>query len=300
MDYDFRELVENIYDGLYITDADRRITFWNKAAQRITGYAAEEVVGSRCSDNILIHVDSRGNNLCQDMCPLAETIQDGISRELEVYLHHKDGYRVPVWIRITPQMDAQGKIMGAVQLFTDISSRDASLLRIKELEDLAFLDHLTQLGNRRYIEQELEGRFAEMNRYGLSFGILFMDIDLFKAINDTHGHDVGDKVLMTVSRTMIHTARPFDLFGRWGGDEFIAIIRNVDSSTLSEVGERVRFLVEKTQVQTGDKTLTVTMSMGATMAGATDTGESLIKRADTLMYRSKENGRNRLTTDRRS
>ncbi len=300
MDYDFRELVENIYDGLYITDADRRITFWNKAAQRITGYAAEEVVGSRCCDNILIHVDSRGNNLCRDMCPLAETIQDGISRELEVYLHHKDGYRVPVWIRITPQMDAHGKIMGAVQLFTDISSRDASLLRIKELEALAFLDHLTQLGNRRYIELELEGRFAEMNRYGLSFGILFMDIDLFKTINDTHGHDVGDKVLMTVSRTMIHTARPFDLFGRWGGDEFIAIIRNVDSSTLSEVGERVRFLVEKTQVQTGDKTLTVTMSLGATMAGATDTGESLIKRADTLMYRSKENGRNRLTTDRRS
>jgi diguanylate cyclase (GGDEF)-like protein len=159
------------------------------------------------------------------------------------------------------------------------------------------LDNLTQLANRRYIELELEGRFAEMKRYGLSFGILLMDIDHFKAFNDTYGHDVGDLVLKAVAKTMMSNARPFDLFGRWGGEEFIGIIRDVDISALSEVGERVRILVENTKVKAADGMLNVTISLGVTLATPDDTIELLTKRADNLLYKSKEKGRNCSTTD---
>lgn len=296
MKVDYEDFIENMYDGVYFVDKDRKITYWNKAAARITGFTAEEVIGSHCSDNILIHVDGDGNNLCQGMCPLAASIKDGLSREAEVYLHHRDGYRVPVTIHVAPQRDKNGEIVGAIELFSDRSSRNVMRLRIEELERLAFLDNLTMLANRRYIELEVESRLAEVKRYGSTFGILLMDIDHFKRFNDTYGHDVGDIVLKTVAQSLLLNARPFDLFGRWG-EEFMGIIRNVDISSLEKIGSRIRVLVEQTHVQAEGIILSVTISIGATIASPRDTIQSLIKRADALLYKSKEKGRNCLTTD---
>ena len=92
----YERIVENLHDGLYFVDQDRIITYWNKAAEQISGFAAEEVLGKSCSDNILTHVDSEGNRLCTEMCPLAATIADGTYRETEIYMHHKSGHRIPV------------------------------------------------------------------------------------------------------------------------------------------------------------------------------------------------------------
>jgi diguanylate cyclase (GGDEF)-like protein len=158
-----------------------------------------------------------------------------------------------------------------------------------------FLDGLTLLANRRYIDLELERHLSEMSRYGTSFGVLLMDIDHFKVFNDTHGHEVGDLILKTVAQSLLHNARPFDVYGRWGGDEFIGIIRNVDMTSLTKIGARIRALVEQTHVRAEEALMHVTISMGATLAFKTDTQQSLLKRADELMYRSKEQGRNRLT-----
>jgi diguanylate cyclase (GGDEF)-like protein/PAS domain S-box-containing protein len=295
MDFKYEDLLENIYDGLYVVDRRRRIMYWNKAAERITGYTADDMVGSHCFDSKLIHVDDNGANLCRGMCPLAATIKDGAPREAEVYLHHKDGHRVPVSVRVTPQHDRNGNIIGGIELFSDLSNGEAMRLRIAELEKLAFLDGLTLLANKRYIDLELERHISEMGRYGRSFGILLMDIDHFKIFNDTHGHMVGDRVLKTVAQSLLHNARPFDVYGRWGGEEFIGIIRHVDMGTLTKIGARVRALVEQTHVQVAEALLHVTISMGATIAAADDTVQSLVKRVDGLMYRSKEQGRNCLT-----
>lgn len=297
MRYNYEDLIENLYDGLYFTDRERKIIFWNRSAEKITGYKADEVVGKHCSDNILIHVDDKGNSLCNTVCPLAASIHDGTAHEAEVYLHHKEGHRVPVWVRVTPLKDENGNIIGGAELFTDISSREAMRLKIQELEELSFLDGLTHIANRRYIELDLESRLAELKRYGLPFGILFMDVDRFKFFNDTYGHDTGDLILKTTANTLLSTARPFDLIGRWGGEEFIGIIRNVDAETLSAIGNRFRVLVEKTQVRAAGEILNVTISVGATMATSLDSTDSIIKRADRLMYRSKDKGRNCVTTD---
>lgn len=297
MKLNYENLLQNMIDGVYFVDKERRIEYWNKAAEKITGFSASEVVGSRCSDNILIHVDDNGNNLCEGMCPLAKTIEDGTSREAEVYLHHKNGYRVPVWVRVSPLTDESGTIVGGAELFTDSSPKAAMVQRVKELEELALIDALTRLSNRRHIESELEARFQEMKRYGLSFGILFMDIDHFKQINDTYGHDAGDRVLKSVADTLISIGRPFDQYGRWGGEEFIGIIRNVDLNALISAGNRCRVLIEKSYIPLNESAINVTVSVGATLAKEDDTAGSIIKRADGLMYKSKQGGRNRLTTD---
>ena len=292
----YRRIVDNIYDGLYIVDKNRIIQYWNKGAERISGYSASEVVGRSCADNILTHVDSDGNNLCDGMCPLAMTITDRQNRESEVFMHHKDGHRVPVSVRVSAVTDESNDVIGAVELFSDISSFKAIELRIKELESMALLDKLTRLANRFFIERELLLRFEEKKRFDVPFGILFMDIDNFKVFNDTYGHDVGDRVLKFVADTLVKNARPFDIVGRWGGEEFIGIIRNVNRQQLEHLANRLRILIEGSYILQEDEKLHITISIGATLVHDDDDMEALIKRADMLLYKSKQSGRNRVTT----
>lgn len=293
----YARIIDNLYDGLYFVNRDRIITYWNKAAERISGYAANEVVGRSCSDNILTHVDNEGRSLCNGMCPLAATIADKTLRSAEVYMHHKDGHRIPIFVRVTPLTDAEGNVIGGIELFTDISNQTANALRIKELEKLALLDHLTRIPNRNYIEKEIQIRFEEKKRFDIPFGILFMDIDHFKKFNDTYGHDVGDDVLKFVANTFVANSRPFDLYGRWGGEEFIGVIRNISRDDLENLGDRLRLLIKNSYVVHENKQLHVTISIGATLVKKNDTVSSLIKRADTLLYKSKAEGRNRLSID---
>ncbi|MBI9082277.1 MAG: GGDEF domain-containing protein [Desulfobacterales bacterium] len=291
----YKRVIENLHDGLYFVDRDRTITYWNKAAEQISGFAANEVVGKSCSDNILTHIDSEGNSLCMGMCPLAETIADGKPREAEVYMHHKNGHRIPVSIRVSTLADENGDTIGGIELFTDISHQAANELRVKELEKMTLLDDLTQLANRNFIEREIQSRFEEKKRFNISFGILFIDIDHFKKFNDTYGHDTGDKVLKYVADSFAANARPFDVYGRWGGEEFIGIIRNINETDLEAMGNRVRSLIENSYVIHQNEKLSVSISIGATLVKEDDSIESIIKRADILLYKSKKTGRNVLT-----
>lgn len=291
----YRTIVENMQDGVYFVDRDRRITYWNRAAERITGYSATEVVGHGCADNFLVHVDATGRQLCEGSCPLAESMQDGRVHEAEVYLHHKQGHRLPVWVRTSPIVGPDGSFMGAVETFSDISVRLALREQVEVLRTLALVDPLTNLPNRRHLEAQVHARLEELRRSRVGFGMLFLDIDRFKEVNDRYGHAVGDQVLTVVGRTLSLSVRPFDVVGRWGGEEFAGIIAHADRAMLSGVAERLRVLVAQSRAQTAEGELTITVSIGATLAEPGDKPDSLLRRADALMYASKAQGRNRVT-----
>ena len=291
------DILNSLHEGLYVLDRDRNIIFWNQGAEKISGYSAAEVLGYSCADNILVHVDDEGTCLCQGSCPVAQTLDDGRLREAEVFLHHKEGHRVPVVVRVTPLLDDDGRVVGAVEVFADNSMRREERLRMEELEKLALLDSLTQLPNRRYLEQMLLSRLSEFQRAGLSFGIIMMDLDHFKQVNDTHGHNLGDEVLRAVSRTLTEVSRPYDLVGRWGGEEFLAILPNIDRLNLFKVGERYRAMVERTRTECAQGDVCVTVSAGAASVGTGDSLESLVERADRQLYQAKESGRNRVFLD---
>ena len=261
-----RAMADALPDGLFTTDLEGRIDYWNRAAEQITGFSASEVVGRCCCDNVLNHVNENGEGLCHSACPLATTLTDGQPREGHVYLRHKAGHRVPVAVRTTPLLDATGTTVGAVEIFTDMTARSSIVERIRELERLAMFDRLTMLANRRYLEIEIQNRLLELQRYGWPFGLLFIDIDQFKDVNDRHGHVAGDQVLKAIGQTLLGNARPFDLFGRWGGEEFLGVIKAVDRSGLSTVASRLRLLVENTFVSVDGARVSVTVSMGATAA----------------------------------
>lgn len=293
----FQEILESMEEGLYFTDLRRIITRWNKAAERITGYTAEEVVGKSCKDNLLMHVDEKGNSLCLNMCPLAYTMKDGHPRETKVYLHHKEGHRIPVMIRALPQRDEGGEIIGGIELFTDMSVRENLELQLEQLRKLAMLDPLTDLPNRRYLESRMEGMHQEFLKGDIPWGVLFFDIDRFKRVNDTYGHDMGDRVLTMVSKTLSLGVGPFDTIARWGGEEFAGIFPNVTLEALRSTAERLRLLVAHSWTDKEETHINVTISVGGTLARSGETPKEAVERADRLMYRSKEEGRNRCTLE---
>jgi diguanylate cyclase (GGDEF)-like protein/PAS domain S-box-containing protein len=287
-------LLGEISEGVYFTDCQRRITFWNKAAERISGFSSREVLGRGCADNILIHVDDQGRSMCRGLCPLARTLRDGRSRRSMIYLHHKDGHRLPVQVRTFPLRDEKRRTIGAIELFSDNSEKLDLGSRLEELQKLAMVDPLTGVANRYFSEKSLETRLEEFQRFAWTLGIIFFDIDDFKALNDRFSHRVGDRALKTVARTLQRNVRSIDQVGRWGGEEFIVILRNTDRKSLKRIAEKLRLLVENSVFWEKGKPVRVTLSGGATLARPGDSLARLVERADLLMYRGKKAGKNRV------
>lgn len=290
-----RGLLDEVNEGIYFTDHQRRITYWNKAAERISGYSPAEVLGRNCSANILIHVDAGGRQLCLGACPLAHALRDGKPRQGDVYLHHRDGHRIPVRVRVFPLLDEAGIVTGAAELFSDISEKPGLEARLWQMEKMAMNDRLTGLANRRYCETFLRARLEEFRRFSWPLGVIFFDIDDFKKLNDRFSHRVGDMALRTVARTLQHNIRSIDQAGRWGGEEFIVILRNIDMRHLRRIAGKLLLLVERSIFWVHGEAVSVTLSAGATLARPGDTRATLVERADLLMYRSKKKGKNRVS-----
>ncbi len=293
---DIQRMLDALKEGAYFVDRERRITYWNKAAERLTGFRSQEVVGHRCSEDILVHVGCQGKNLCREGCPLLATMEDTFPREAEVFFHHRRGHRVPVSVRTTPLEDDEGNVVGGIELFAEITPEENLREKMAELERRSLLDHLTRVPNRSYLDLELAALFTLWKKSGVPFGVLFFDIDHFKRFNDNHGHDIGDMLLETTAKTLVSAVRPFDVIGRWGGEEFIGLFPNVEKETLAPIGERLRSAVEATWIEADGQRLSVTVSIGGTSSVEGDSSAAaLVKRADTMMYRSKQDGRNRVT-----
>ena len=295
----FRNVVDAMGDGVCLVDRKGKITYWSKGAEQITGYTGAEMVGQHCSDEMLAHVDSEGRPLDSATSLLATALKNQDIGEEAVFLKHKNGRSMPVRVYASPVRSANGQVIGAVEVLNDNTQLTEALQRIEELKTLTMFDMLTKLPNRIYLEMSLLARLSEMRRYGWTFGILFIDIDWFKNINDTYGHERGDDVLKAVGKTLQDSTRPFDMLGRWSGDEFVSLIIYATEEHLYSIAERYRRLVEDLTITINSDTVKTSISIGATLARKEDDVSSLYTRADKLMYESKKAGRNRTSMDKR-
>lgn len=292
----FEEILNSLQDGIYYMDRNRIITYWNRGAEKLTGYSAAQVIGKSCRDNLLNHVNEQGELLCNNHCPMAATMKDGEPRQAYVYFHHAEGHRVPVQVRSVPIRNKNGEIVGAVETFSKGVSPEDTERRIKQLQQTVLLDPLTSIGNRRHLESRLKVSLMDYFESHLPFGLLFCDIDHFKNFNDAFGHSQGDIVLRMVSQTLRANIRESDTMGRWGGEEFLILVQNIDAASLLTLGEKLLHLVRQSHLTLPDnRILSVTISIGGTLVRDNDTVESVVDRADRLMYQSKANGRNRIT-----
>lgn len=170
IDKNLTDLLNDLYEGVYIIDKHRKIIFWNKSAEEITGYKAEEVLGKSCKDNILMHVNKNGNELCVNACPMVFVMNNKVAISDEVYLHHKSGYRLLVKVKGIPIIENGNDSKGVIELFTPVIL-DAE--NEKDLLNLALKDSLTKVYNRKGFDFLYPIRQREMTLLKLHTGILF-------------------------------------------------------------------------------------------------------------------------------
>ena len=276
-------------EAMMIADARHRILRINSACCRISGYRAEELIGRRPSIFGLKRVDGSSNSAT--LATLAE--HDQWSGELEVL--RKDGSKVPLWLNITAVRDQDNEITHFVYAASDITDRKQSE---EEIRNLAFYDPLTQLPNRRLLMDRLVHALTTSERTGGEGALLFIDLDKFKTLNDTRGHDVGDLLLIQVAQRLRGCLRDGDTVARWGGDEFTVLLEGLGSNTI-EAADRVDLVAKKILAQLNQPYLLQEQehhsspSIGVSMfRGRALPADDLLKQADLAMYQAKGSGRN--------
>jgi diguanylate cyclase (GGDEF)-like protein/PAS domain S-box-containing protein len=289
-----RKLLDCLYDGVYFVDPDHRITYWNQGAERLTGYTAKEALGRHCLDGFLMHVDDGDSQPCLIGGPLSLTVSDGQHREAQVFLRHKQGHRVPVCVRISPVKDERGSIKGAVSIFSDGTAIRSLEKRACELEALAYSDALTGVANRRYIDLKVQQAIQEVDLFNRAYGLILIDIDHFKTINDTCGHAGGDAVLRAICEGLARCLRPTDVLGRWGGDEFVILARDVTADSLEQLARRCRELIARASIAVGGDRVSMTVSTGSVLLEKDESSEGAFSRADQLLYVNKHVRRTRM------
>lgn len=176
---------------------------------------------------------------------------------------------------------------------TELESEIKSAYSLEStLRSEAETDSLTGLYNRKYAFSHLNQAIGNVHQYPNNMSILMVDIDYFKKVNDTHGHQVGDEVLKQVSISITKTLRDHDLVGRYGGEEYIVGLINISSERANQVAERIRKIVADTSITIDEHTINVTVSIGMTSLCKEDNLHDLIKRSDTALYSAKDAGRN--------
>lgn len=290
-------VLENLLNGAYCVDTKRRITYWNKAAEEISGYSASEVLGKSCRDDILVHAKGM-DILCDTHCPLLATMASAEPTTVSVRLKHKNGYRVPTMVRCIPLTNNESNLIeGSVEIFEETYIDEDVVNRLKELGDFAYLDTLTGIPNRRYMTEALDDALCTYYHKNHKFALIMTDIDFFKRVNDTYGHEIGDLVLKDVARILRSGLRTMDVVSRWGGEEFLILLHNMQGHGLRDKLDFLRRAVASHVVQTEKGPVSVTMSFGCTEPKSGDMAASMIERADACLYKCKLAGRNCIMSD---
>jgi diguanylate cyclase (GGDEF)-like protein/PAS domain S-box-containing protein len=278
---------ENAPEPLYFATKDRQIIFWNKKAELATGYLSNEIVGKFCFDNILDHTNEEGKNLCKDRCPLVIAVETGKPHFAQVYLKTKQGARIPVTVEVYPVKDASGKIIGAIEYFYEKIGLKAIKQKIRKLERETYIDALTGIPNRRYLEESLVRFFEEYRNNGKPFAVIFADIDGFKEINDNLGHLAGDAALRSFAETLLSNIKPGDVVARFGGDEFVILLKNINDQELRQFVQKLKKIVSVSSFRHNSQEINLNASFGASLVSPEDNPATILEKTDTMMLEEK-------------
>ncbi|MFC6670112.1 bifunctional diguanylate cyclase/phosphodiesterase [Marinobacterium aestuariivivens] len=274
--------VEQSSSMVIILDAGGNIEYVNDEFCELTGYSQEEVPGRPLS---LLQADEADDELYREMW---RVLQSGEDWHGEVRSRRKNGELFWSTLSVSPIVEDDGSLTHFVGISEDISAQKQSQAQI---EQLAFYDPLTQLGNRRLFREQLDQELRKVRRSGQQLALFYLDLDNFKQINDTLGHDVGDRLLQAIAGRLRQTLRESDIIARLGGDEFIILLPQVQGPAQArQVAEKLLQAL-LTPVTLGAHEVLITFSIGITLApGDGDTWSVLMKNADLAMYRAKRQG----------
>lgn len=277
--YELETITSTMGSGLYVMDDKGFITFVNDRATQILGFSKEEFLGSNAHDSFHRHTGEITD------CPLYNAVNKGITYCQDDTFLRKDGRLVDVHVCSQPLILSNNSI-GAVIVFTDITDRKRME---RELYKMSVTDSMTGLYNRRFMMEMLINNKNQADRHNTTFSILMLDIDKFKSINDTYGHETGDDVILKTAVTLKESIRTADIASRWGGEEFLIVLTNTDLEGAKVVAEKIRSQIETLKVEPLQR---ITVSVGVASYIKGESLKELIKRADNALYEAKASGRN--------
>jgi diguanylate cyclase (GGDEF)-like protein/PAS domain S-box-containing protein len=291
-----KRMLDQLHDAVYFVDTTRRIRYWNEAAERLTGYQREEVIGRLCFDHVLDHTDQSGCGLCHRDCPLVRSMVEGRCVGERLNFRHKDGRRVLVEVRVMPVRNENGSIIGAVEVFHDATSSVMVESAYRQTRQEADRDPLTGLANRRCLDRMMAHHLEGLRKSGEPLSLIMADLDHFKQINDTLGHDVGDTALARFANVLQSQCRPAELVARFGGEEFVILVPGHPLETAVTIAERLRVNSAKASPEEfGSMQLAASFGVAEAIPGETAT--QLLRRVDAALYRAKARGRNRVEVE---
>jgi diguanylate cyclase (GGDEF)-like protein/PAS domain S-box-containing protein len=287
-------IFDSINDPFNIIDRDFRIIRANDLYARMRGKTVEQLIGRQCYE-----VLQNRDDVCEE-CSVEETFESARPHTKEKLVSFSGGSHVWIEIFTHPVFDESGDVVNVIEYTRDITKRKKAEaerdILVDKLQYLSRTDDLTGLLNRRALIEKLEDEIRRAQRYKTKLAVLICDIDYFKEINDTNGHDTGDRILQIISNLFKESLRSIDIVGRYGGDEFLVILPETAMKGAKEIAERIRSTVEDVRLQReGKEPIKTTVSLGVTEFNSDKENiNDLIKRADNALYMAKGKGRNRV------
>jgi len=287
-------IFNSIQDPFGIIDKNFCIIKVNESYAKMRGLTIEQLIGKRCYE-----VLRKRKNIC-DNCLVQKTFETAKPCTKEKLIHTTNGSQMWIEIYTYPILDKHGNVSNVIEYTRDITKRkrietERDIL-IDKLQTLSNTDELTGLYNRRALIEKLGEEIKRAKRYNSELSLIICDLDFFKEINDSYGHDIGDRVLEAIATRIKESLRDIDIVGRYGGDEFLIILPETNLKGAKQIAERIRQLISKVKVYINNSIkIKTTASLGiAKFNPIKEDIKSFIKRADNALYMAKGKGRNRV------
>ena len=286
-------LLEHMHDAVAFIDAHLRILQWNHGAERMTGISGAGACSRIWSPLLLGLRNEKGDAIADEDCPVTSALRSGVQSLRRLTICGRGERSVPVDTHTIPVPDGAGRIRGAVVLLHDASSEITLEQQCQRLYDKATKDPLTQVANRAEFDRVHEMFVQAHQDQHVSCSLIMCDLDHFKRVNDTFGHQAGDEAIKALARLLKNSCRSGDLVARYGGEEFVMLCANCDNSAAARRAEQIRAALAQ-QSHPMLQGRAITASFGVTEIQPGDTPETMLRRSDRALFVAKEAGRNRV------
>lgn len=285
------KLLDNMYDAVVFIDAGGQVALWNRGAERLTGVAGSGICERQWHPDLLKVADEKGQRISQPDCPVHCAIHSGVQSLRRLTICGRAGRPIAVDTHAIPVTAENGTTLGAILLFHDASSETSLEQRCQNLYEKSTKDPLTQVANRAEFDRVHPMFLAAHQQQQLPCSLIICDLDHFKKVNDTYGHQAGDDVIKSLAALLKGSCRPGDLVARYGGEEFVVLCADCDSAASARRAEQMRAALGRMpQKRLGGRPVTV--SFGVTENQPGDTPETMLRRADRALLMAKARGRN--------
>jgi diguanylate cyclase (GGDEF)-like protein/PAS domain S-box-containing protein len=288
-----KKLVDNMHDGVIFVDSQSTILLWNTGVERLTGVSSAAACGRTLLPALMDMCNTREKRVSNEDCPVAHAISTGVQWLGRVSVMGRQGRHVAVDLHAIPVRTNDGAIRGATVLLHDVSSETSLEEKCQALHAQVAKDPMTQVANRAEFDRMLNNFVAAHQESNLPCSLIMSDLDHFKSINDTHGHQAGDAAIITFASLLKTMCRSGDLVARYGGEEFAVLCADCTNAAAARKAEDIRkALSEIKQQALGNQV--VTASFGVTELQAGDTPETMLRRSDRALLQAKDQGRNQV------